>query len=190
MGAVSSEKDRTFEQYMEYIGTQKKKYQWPLEGLKKIQKERREVWKEFPYVITVAADHYQVDEVTNICRENFGDRHGQCWWTECEYSFDVWYEENKFNDKLDKIEKLDKGQGLTKAAKVLSDEYWEMIEERVDKPGEHWHKGVWTTNYLTKTGYDYGYDDFCFKNEVDWLKFLFLNISFDSIEAHIEGERK
>lgn len=187
---TTSESDKTFEQYMEYLGTKKKKYQWPLDGLKNIQKKRREIWKEFPYVITVAASYYWLDDVNDICRANFGDRYGECYWRDCEFSFDTWFENNKFIDKLDKIEKLDQGQGLSKASKSLSDEYWKMIENRIDKPGEHWHKGVWTTNYLTKTGYDYGYEDFCFKHEVDWLKFIFLNVSFDSIEAHIEGERK
>lgn len=178
-----SEKDKTFEQYMDYIGEQEEKYQWPLKGLAKIQKERREIWKEFPYVVTVAADHYWIDDVNNICRANFGDMHGQCWWRECEFSFDVWYEKNNFDELLDKYEE-------TEEYKEHANKYWNMIENRIDHPGEHWHKGVWTTNYLTKTGYDYGYEDFCFKHEVDWLKFIFLNLSFDSIEAHIEGERK
>ncbi len=179
-----SEFGKTFEQYMHYISQQEEKYQWALEGLETIQKERREVWKEFPYIITVAADHYWLDDVNDICRINFGERYGQCYWRECEFSFDVWYEKNKFDDALDKIEKH-----TNKATRIQSDAYWKMIENRIDKPGEHWHKGVWTTNYLKKTGYDFGYSDYCFKYEVDWLKFIFLNLSFDSIEAHIEGER-
>ena len=185
MSAVNSEKDKTFEQYMEYVGKQKKKYQWPSEGLKNIQQKRKEIWKEFPYVVTVAGDHYWIEDVADICRANFGARHGRCYWGKCEFSFNVWYDKNKFDEELDKIEKHQ-----NKTSRVLSDAYWKMIEARIDKPGEHWHKGVWTTNYLAKTGYDYGYDDFCFKHEIDWLKFIFLNISFDSIEAHIEGERK
>ncbi len=36
----------------------------------------------------------------------------------------------------------------------------------------HAHDGVWTTKYLGKSGYDYGYNEYYFQNEQDYKKFV------------------
>ena len=51
------------------------------------------------------------------------------------------------------------------------DEHFEMLKHRKDAPGEHSHWGVWRAYFVTKTGYDYGYQDFCFKNLEDAFYF-------------------
>jgi len=41
----------------------------------------------------------------------------------------------------------------------------EWSEPEYSNPGDHAHQGDWTTIWLGKTGYDYGYNEFCFKLE-------------------------
>ena len=43
---------------------------------------------------------------------------------------------------------------------------------RYSQPPEHEHVGVWTTMWLGKTGYDYGFMEFYFANESDRDSFL------------------
>jgi hypothetical protein len=38
-------------------------------------------------------------------------------------------------------------------------------------PYEHSHKGVWQTNWITKCGYDEGFQDYAFKNSYDAMLF-------------------
>lgn len=40
------------------------------------------------------------------------------------------------------------------------------------KPEPHSHEGVWTMHWLRKTGYDYGFGDFCFKDLESKEKFI------------------
>ena len=54
--------------------------------------------------------------------------------------------------------------------KIL-DEHFDMIKARPDKPEEHSHKGIWTGYFVVKTGYDYGYQDYCFRNPEDAFYF-------------------
>jgi len=40
-------------------------------------------------------------------------------------------------------------------------------EWRYKDPGEHSHEGTWTTIWHGKTGYDYGFAEYCFQHEGD-----------------------
>lgn len=44
-------------------------------------------------------------------------------------------------------------------------------EWRYKDPGVHAHSGVWATFWHGKTGYDYGYSEYCFQNEADRDRF-------------------
>lgn len=175
----------SLEDYINRLQKQDSKYQWSLEkfGEKKIR--RQEIQKEFPYVVTYCG-HYGpgslLDDLTDWCREKFGLRHGECQWRECEYSFDKWYHENKFEEEMDRLtdEKAGprpdrkKKRAWSKWHKIsgeVIDEQFKIIEARKDKPEEHSHKGIWTSFFVMKTGYDYGYEDFCFKNQEDVFYF-------------------
>jgi hypothetical protein len=43
----------------------------------------------------------------------------------------------------------------------------EWKEKRYKEPEKHGHDGTWTTVWLGKTGYDYGFTEYYFLNEVD-----------------------
>lgn len=176
---------QTLEQYMEYLKEQDEKYHWPLENFEKRIPERAEIHKDFSYVVTYAG-HYghgaQLDAMDAWCREKFGDEHGKCHWRGCEHSFDKWYEDNGFEEEIDRLydeiagprPDRKKKRAWNKWQKItgkIIDEHFEMIEKRIDKPGEHWHKGIWTGYFVVKTGYDYGYQDYCFKNPEDAFYF-------------------
>lgn len=179
-------KDRTFNEYIENIRTAEGKYKWSFERLEKLEKQlikRKKIHMEMPYIVTVESDYYWLDEVDIILRETFRDKHGECEWEECEFSFDTWHIKTGLRASLNaKLSRREEDE--TDHIK----DHFDMIEKRLDKPGNHSHKGIWTTFWIIKTGYDYGYQDFCFKYEVDWLKFLFMNFSFNRMEAHIEKE--
>ena len=177
-----------FEEYIEYLKNGKEDYKWPLEKLDERLVERKKVHKEMPYIVTVASDYYHLDDdVDPVLRDTFGPKHGECGWRECEFSYDTWHKETGLEAELqNKLYPRVKGEEEARTDHIK--EHFAMIEKRIDKPGKHCHKGKWTTFWIVKTGYDYGYQDFCFKYEVDWLKFLFMNISFNGIESHIAKE--
>ena len=180
--------DMKFDEYIEYIKTKDEQYQWPLEKIEERLIERKKVHKEMPYIVTVATDYYHLDDdVEPVCREKFGPRHGECGWRECEFSWDTWHIETGLRAELDaKLYPRSKNKN-DEGTKYITD-HFAMIEKRIDNPGKHCHWGVWTTFWIVKTGYDYGYQDFCFKYEEDWLRFLFMNFSFNGIEAYIAKE--
>ena len=176
---------KTLEEYMEYLEKQDEKYHWAIKDFKVNRPQRVEIHKEFPHVITYAG-YYGcgsiLNEMDDWCREKFGDEHGKCHWRGCEYSFNRWYDENGFEEELYKLEykiagprpDRKKKRAWNKWQKItgkLIDEHFEMIEARLDTPREHSHKGVWRSFFVVKTGYDYGYQDYCFKNLEDAFYF-------------------
>jgi hypothetical protein len=49
----------------------------------------------------------------------------------------------------------------------------EMLSDCFDGRLEpHSHEGTWTIFWLTKTGYDYGFGDFCFSSEEQMQVFI------------------
>lgn len=184
--------NKTLDEYIEYIKNSEEKYQWPLEKLDERLIEREKVHKEYPYVVTVALNYYSMDDINDILREKLGDQGGECGWRECEFSYATWHKEtgleNQLQRKLYPLNKKQKDELAIRSDYIT--EHYAMIDKRLDKPGKHSHWGVWTTFWIVKTGYDYGYNDYCFKHDIDWLRFLFWNFTFDSIETHIKGERK
>lgn len=174
---------RNVEEYMEYLKTTDKSYQWPIESFEKRLPERKKLHQNFPYVVTYPGIYDWLDHMEDWCREKFGNRHGKCSWDDCEFSFDKWYEDNNFDELLHQEqlkncgvrpdrEKNKKEWDIwhDKSSDVIH-KHFEMIKKRLDSPHEHSHKGIWTTIFLVKTGYDYGYQDFCFKNEEDAIYF-------------------
>ncbi len=53
-------------------------------------------------------------------------------------------------------------------------------------PGKHGHEGNWTIVWLGKTGYDYGFGEWYFKNEADRDKFVEAIPSFGVGENYAE----
>ena len=67
------------------------------------------------------------------------------------------------------------GCPLVLVTEQIKEYKWEDEIEYIKEyrnPGKHSHQGVWTTLWLAKTGYDFGYTEFCFKNEEDYFQFV------------------
>ena len=138
--------------------------------------------KRFPYVVKYE-DHFDVfDYMEDWCREHFGDKDGKCDWSKCELHFDKWYDDNNFDEILyqQKLEICgprpdpNDREALKiyweKTRKVNRD-FFDKLDEREDMPQDHSHTGIWTTVFAGKTGYDYGFQNFYFKNEEDAVYF-------------------
>lgn len=163
-------KNVSLDQYMEYLKTLKPMYRWPIKDFKSKKVKRKKVHKDFPYVITVEADHYFLDDIEDWCRTMFGNYDGECNWDGCKKSWETWYEETglekELDDELYRIRKKH-GDQTSKDKKISSKamtKHFDMVEKREDAPKEHSHNGTWMRFYVVKTGYDYGYQDFCFKD--------------------------
>lgn len=166
------------------------KYRWPLEGMDKKETKRQKIHKGFPYVVTYHG-HYGLGSLLNDmedwCRKNFGDCDGECYWEECPESWETWYGKTGLEDILDKElnderkiypkpdiddEKAMKQWVKKDNARDVIGKHFEMIKTVEGQPPEiHYHTGKWMSFFIMKTGYDYGYEDYCFKNEEDAFYF-------------------
>lgn len=173
---------RTVEEFIEELKTKDKMYQWPIERFEKKKPERDELHKEFPYVITYKDYYPNLDDIENWCRDKFGDEHGKCKWSGCEWSFDSWHIGTGLRKELDELlyNEVRRPKNDDSPEYKLWDEYHDLImdahfdmikNDLYDKPGEHCHMGTWRSFFIIKTGYDYGYEDYCFKNEEDAVYF-------------------
>ena len=158
------------EQYIEHVKTLDEKYHWIVKDYEKRLPEREQIHKKFPHVITYRGHYGEgslLDDMTNWCRQYYGNSDGKCHWRKCNLSFDVWHKNTGLEDKLEALLNNcadDEGDNII-------DNHFKMIEDRPDFPKEHCHIGVWTSFFVVKTGYDYGYEDYCFKNKEDALHF-------------------
>lgn len=168
----------TLETYLEKVRAQDKQNHWVIDNYDKIKLERYKLHKKFPYVITYRGSYNLFDNINNWCREKFGDEHGKCYWDDCEFSWLRWYKKMGFENQLEN--ELDTNKDGDEAYKII-DNHFKIIEDRLDTPHDHSHKGIWATFFL-KTGYDYGYNDYCFKNIGDAVYF--------KLNWHEEAERR
>lgn len=179
---------KPLEEYLERIRQSDKMYQWPLKDYEKRQPTRLAVHEEFPYVVTWNGPYEFFDDLEDWCREHISDKHGECHWHFCEHSYNKWFDESNLDDVLDKRindelgpkpnqkknkKKYDKW--FEKYHKIVTNFFDNDVESRIDAPGKHSHWGVWTSIFFLKTGYDYGYCDFCFKNVEDAVYFKIMN---------------
>lgn len=172
------------EQYFEKLRNSDPKYHWPLERAEERRPEREAIHKEFPYVITYSGIYGHdglLDNLQDWCREQFGERDGECQRRECELSYEHWCKEIGFDDALDEaldeigprpdkkdrkaLKRWDKEYG------IIVDDHFKILEERTDAPDKHFHQGKWTSHFVCKIGYDEGFEDYCFKNAEDALYF-------------------
>lgn len=153
------------------------KYRWPIPQVKAGAAERKKVHKKFPYVVTIENDHYTLDDIEGWCNRMFGHENGKCNWIGCVDSYERWYNESGLEDQLDcELDASDKKYGRrSKKGKEMStkliEDHFAMVKTKKDAPKEHNHIGTWRTFYIVKTGYDYGYEDFCFKNKAEAIHF-------------------
>lgn len=169
-----------FEEYFRKILKKDKSYHWPINFFKTHRSERQILHNKFPFVVTMcgysgAGDDLEVMETW--CYNHIGLKDGICTWYECEHSFDRWYDESNFNDILEEdLSSLslkynkNTSEYCIKSSKLIK-HHFDMIQQKYQKPEIHNHTGDWNIHFIMKTGYDYGYQDFCFKHEHDAIHF-------------------
>lgn len=155
-------------------------HKWNDDRLNKCTIERKSNHERFPYIITYKG-HYNpgiLDEMDDWCHEHFGDKHGECDWRGCEWDWDKWHEESGLdkhlqNELYNEIEHNKDSDLHSEWSSTIINVHFEIINEGYffDQPGDHCHKGVWISRFIVKTGYDYGYQDYCFKSGEDAMYF-------------------
>lgn len=102
--------------------------------------EREDTRRSFPYVVTVESDYPSMDDAEAFCWNMFGPRNGECAQTDSECPV---------------------------CPLVINAKTKKLDEDGFIDVEDHSHIGVWTMFWISKTGYDYGFADFCFKDESD-----------------------
>jgi len=112
------------------------------------------------------------------CREQFSDMYGECDWDDCDLGWEKWHDNIGLQGQLDNelYDEIlfDKGSELHYWWRTLIIEtHYDIIKTEYfpTQPGDHCHQGTWRSNFVIKTGYDYGYQDYCFKNGEDAFYF-------------------
>ena len=123
--------------------------------------KRKASMQDFPFTVILEGAYPEHDFVSRWCWQNIGPiQCDECHETSSEYPGcplvlateyiqTGWYYDNKQNRV-----------------------YWSekaYIEQKVPK---HGHEGTWKSLWLGKSGYDYGFSEYYFKNQTDWDRFL------------------
>lgn len=154
------ESERTVEEYLvrhnewliEYYGEGKVPNHRE-EQLDKFYAEHEVIVKEFPCVITLETDHYSLDDIDDILRSFLGHEHGECHWRKCR--------DANLNYKM-----------IREIAEHMKKEYNDSVGQILedirccwgDFTLKHSHKGQWNSRYILKTGYDFGFMNYYFKD--------------------------
>lgn len=117
-----------------------------------------DVIKKFLYRVRVQDDHDSLRTMESWCWENFGPYFGECDFYGCEWDFDRWCHESGIDAELDRITVE---CGTEEERHAAANSYLDSIEPPF---GEHCHFGSWASKYRRKTAYDYGINDFLFKD--------------------------
>ena len=112
-----------------------------------VEAKRYATHLKFPHVVTLRGDYPSHDEIEAACWDRFGPRDGPC--THYEFTENVRCE-------------------ITAKLRQDNPDWFDVAVP------DHSHEGVWTTLWLQKTGYDYGYQDYCFSDLADKQRFLTL----------------
>lgn len=148
---------------------------------------------QFPYSVLGEAYHGTFDDIEDIAWKTLGPAHGECSkeWQEtkdgyCHYhcpdiDIDDTLHERWWN-AWDTGFRKRPWQWILKRLRLKPRNYWrskyatfeEFFDHVYEGPEnfEHSHIGVWRTQYLIKTGYDYGFQRFEFRRKQDLDDFL------------------
>lgn len=123
------------------------------------EEKRAEFAKQFAYTAVVEGNYPEQDYLTRWAWQQFGPM--QC--EECCESYSEY-------PACPLVQATEYTYNYT--YKDIDGTMKEDSEKQYKKPEKHGHEGVWTTVWLGKTGYDYGFMEFYFKNEADRDAFL------------------
>ncbi len=137
----------TYEKFLE----ENRGREWYPDKLKSV-KER------YPFTVMVEGHYPESDFATRWCWQQFGPYHADSC---CEYA-----SEYPACPLVLAIEEYVIKKSYVKDG--VTHEY----DYHTRDPGKHSHEGTWTYVWLGKTGYDYGFTEYCFLNEADRDAFL------------------
>lgn len=143
------------ETYLDEVSKTDKEYHWVIDDYENSKDKRIKIHEEFPYVVTLDENWYDLRPVNKWCTDQFGLQHGLCRDSQCQYG------------EIDE-------EGYEKLIKELIKEFGKKSLD--EDPEEKWvykhsHWGKWNGHYALKTGYDSGFCDYCFKNKEDAMYF-------------------
>jgi len=178
------------ENYIERLKKHEKEYHWPIEDKETNKTIREKIHAKFPYVVTYSGYYGRcslLDDMETWCREQFGLADGECRWDDCEQAWEKWYKETGLENQLDKELSEEQKNNPTPDEKdkksmkkwrdndtshdIINDHFTMVKTIEGQPPEDHYHIGKWTAHFVMKTGYDYGYQDYCFRNEEDAFYF-------------------
>jgi hypothetical protein len=119
--------------------------------------KRAEAISKFPYTIVVESSYPVLDYAHRWCWQNFGPYECKECGEHCS--------EYPACPKVLAIQEYKIKKSYTKDGVVHEYDF------HTRNPGKHGHEGIWTTVWLGKTGYDYGFSEYYFEKEEDRDKF-------------------
>lgn len=105
------------------------------------------VYEEFPFYVTVEGAWEEFDEANALAWKLFGPQDGEC-------NEDTW----------DAVISCPVVLEIKNEITARGEDVYEITDTVIP---EHSHDGCWKQIHLAKTGYDYGYGSFCFRNVLD-----------------------
>lgn len=136
------------------------------------EEARTEALIKFPYTAVVEGCYPEGDVSHRWCWQQFGP-------PECKQCYDYASEYPACPMVLAIEEYIIKKSYKDKDGKVHEYDF------HTREPEKHGHEGTWTTVWLGKTGYDYGFTEYYFLNEVDRDKFIVTAPSLDLGENYV-----
>jgi len=127
---------------------------WQLES----DQQRMELLLPFPYSAVLEGYYPEHDYAVRWCWQNFGPPRGIC---------TDWHSEYPACPLVLATEYVETGT-------LRNEDGTDTPKKRVryKDPGEHKHEGVWSSLWLGKTDYDYGFREYAFAREEDREQFL------------------
>lgn len=127
-------------------------YHWKIKRYSERKDEIDAVYESFPFIVTVEASWEEFEETDQLVWNCFGPKNGECLYSVCDFiiSCPIVLEVKK--------EMIKNGKNP-----------FDLTSEEVP---EHSHSGCWARVPIAKTGYDYGFGSYCFKNKEDKDKFI------------------
>ena len=141
----------SWEEKVKHLLTLPETYHWPVKRYNEKKEEIDVIYKNYPFIVTVEADWEDFAEKDVLAWKLFGPEDGKC---------------NYYIDDYHCPCPL-----VLEAKNKMIQEGKDPYEYDSETP-EHSHNGCWKQAHIAKTGYDYGFGSYCFKNEEDKIKFI------------------
>ena len=129
-----------------------------IDDQKKLDQNRLEILMTFPYSVVSEGGYPEHDYAGRWCWQHIGPKEGPC---------DNWHSEYPACPLVLATEYVRSGEYKNPEGKIVP-----YRRKTYCDPGEHAHQGRWTSLWLGKTDYDYGFQIYFFADEADYGEFL------------------